>query len=85
MTKDGISLVYRIHLGKIREMREETNSFDVVNRIHIAVTQIHSQPGVVERLLEDTRQCVKDILKSDRQDETKTVRNQLKIVRRNFE
>ena len=41
--------------------------------LHIAVTQIHTQPGLVEKLMKDTKQCVADILKSDRKDETKTV------------
>ncbi|CAF4265263.1 unnamed protein product, partial [Adineta steineri] len=40
--------------------------------MHIAVTQIHTQPGVVDKLLEDTRQCVRDILTSDVKKDTAT-------------
>jgi hypothetical protein len=40
--------------------------------MHIAVTQIHTQPGIVDKLLEDTRQCVDEILESD---EKKRYRN----------
>ncbi|CAF2625081.1 unnamed protein product [Rotaria sp. Silwood2] len=41
--------------------------------IHIAVTQVHTQPGIVEKLLEDTQQCVDEILKSDNKTDTVTV------------
>ncbi|CAF5022183.1 unnamed protein product, partial [Rotaria magnacalcarata] len=41
-------------------------------RIHIAVTQIHTQPGIVDKLLEDTRQCVEEILKSNTKKDTVT-------------
>jgi hypothetical protein len=41
--------------------------------MHIAVTQIHTQPGIVDKLLEDTRQCVDEILKSDQKKDTVTV------------
>ncbi len=44
--------------------------------IHVAVTQLHTQPGVVEKLLEDTRQCVSEILKSNNKNDTPTVRIQ---------
>ncbi|CAF1245672.1 unnamed protein product [Adineta steineri] len=40
--------------------------------MHIAVTQIHTQPGVVDKLLEDTRQCVREILTSDVKKDTAT-------------
>lgn len=40
--------------------------------IHIAVTQLHTQEGVVERLLDDTRQCVADILASGDKNDTPT-------------
>jgi len=40
--------------------------------MHIAVTQLHSQPGVVDRLLSDTRQCVEEILKADKKHDTPT-------------
>ncbi|CAF1331331.1 unnamed protein product [Rotaria magnacalcarata] len=40
--------------------------------IHIAVTQIHTQPGIVDKLLEDTRQCVEEILKSNTKKDTVT-------------
>jgi len=40
--------------------------------LHIAVTQIHTQPGLVDKLIKDTKECVADILKSDRKDDTKT-------------
>jgi len=40
--------------------------------LHIAVTQLHTQPGVVEKLLEDTQQCVSEILKSDNKNDTPT-------------
>ncbi len=43
--------------------------------LHIAVTQLHTQPGVVDRLLEDTRECVAKILESDDKNDTPTVRN----------
>lgn len=44
-----------------------------MSSIHIAVTQVHSQPGVVDKLLQDTRECVEEILKSDQKQETITV------------
>ncbi|CAF1661473.1 unnamed protein product [Adineta ricciae] len=40
--------------------------------VHIAVTQIHTQEGVVEQLLEDTRQCVTEILQSNNKKDTVT-------------
>lgn len=43
------------------------------SRIHIALTQIHAQPGVIDKLLEDTRQCVKEILSSSDKKDTITV------------
>jgi len=42
--------------------------------LHIAVTQLHTQPGVVKKLLDDTRECVMEILKSDDKNDTPTVR-----------
>lgn len=42
-------------------------------RMHIAVTQVHTQPGVVDKLLEDTRQCVAEILSSENTKDTVTV------------
>lgn len=40
--------------------------------LHIAVTQLHTQAGVVERLLQDTRECVDEIMKSDNKNDTPT-------------
>jgi len=40
--------------------------------LHIAVTQLHTQPDVVEKLIEDTRKCVSEILKSDNKNDTPT-------------
>lgn len=37
------------------------------------MTQIHTQPGVVEKLLDDTRQSVTEILKSGKKNDTLTV------------
>lgn len=37
------------------------------------MTQVHTQPGIVARLLEDTRQCVEEILQSDNKNDTVTV------------
>lgn len=44
-----------------------------ISRLHIAVTQVHTQPGVVDRLLKDTRECVEEILRSDNRTDTATV------------
>ncbi|UJR36609.1 hypothetical protein I4U23_029329 [Adineta vaga] len=40
--------------------------------LHIAVTQIHTQPGFVKKLLDDTRECVAEILRSDNKNDTPT-------------
>ncbi|CAF3535396.1 unnamed protein product [Rotaria sordida] len=40
--------------------------------LHIAVTQLHTQPGVVEKLLKDTRQSVAEILKTKNMSDTPT-------------
>ncbi|CAF1269847.1 unnamed protein product [Adineta steineri] len=40
--------------------------------IHIAITQLHTQAGVADRLLQDTRDCVAEILKSDNKNDTPT-------------
>jgi len=42
--------------------------------VHIAVTQVHTQPGVIDRLMEDTKECVAEILQSDTKVDTATVR-----------
>ena len=44
-------------------------------RIHIAITQVHTQPGFVEKLLADTRECIAEILKSNKKNDTPTVRS----------
>lgn len=73
MIEDGIWLAYRRHLGR------NLIHFVLIDKkligfsIHIAVTQLHTQDGVVDRLLEDTRQCVADILASDNKNDTPTV------------
>ena len=36
----------------------------IVYSIHIAVTMLHTKPGVVERLLNDIRECVQEIMKN---------------------
>ncbi|CAF0916017.1 unnamed protein product [Rotaria sp. Silwood1] len=40
--------------------------------LHIAVTQLHTQPGVADKLLEDTRQCVVEILTKEDMNDTPT-------------
>jgi sphinganine-1-phosphate aldolase len=69
-------MVYKIHPGReiIVLSENELSNFDF--SLHIAVTQLHTQPGVVEKLLEDTRDCVSEILKSDNKNDTPTVRTQ---------
>jgi hypothetical protein len=66
-------MAYKIHQGKsiIRRSHKEILFYF---SLHIAVTQLHTQPGVVEKLLEDTRDCVSEILKSDNKNDTPTVR-----------
>ena len=70
-------MVYKAHLGMLiyEELIYETFDFS----IHIAVTQLHVQPGVVEKLLEDTRHCVSEIMQSDNKNDTPTVRIALEI------
>ena len=66
---------YKIHLGSSIEYSVK-NSFEThrfCSRLHIAVTQVHTQPGFVEKLLDDTRECVADILRSDNKNDTPTV------------
>lgn len=46
---------------------------NLCSSLHIAVTQVHTQPGFVEKLLDDTRECVADILRSDNKNDTPTV------------
>jgi hypothetical protein len=47
---------------------------DVTSRLQIAITQLHAQPGVIDRLLEDTRQCVDEIIRSGSKNDTPTVK-----------
>ena len=43
-------------------------------RIQIALTQLHTQPGVIERLVNETRECVAEIRQSNSKNDTPTVK-----------
>ena len=67
---------------RVRQL-DPSSSFDsrvCSSSLHIAVTQLHTQPGVVETLLRDTEECVAEILKSGDKNDTPTVGNQNKGI-----
>lgn len=65
-------MVYKIHQG--REIIFRYLSFiPIHSSLQIAVTQLHTQSGVIDKLIEDTRDCVTDIMRSDDKNDTPTV------------
>ena len=65
-------MVYKIHRGR-SIIFLYFPSIHIHSSLQIALTQLHTQPGVIDQLLEETRDCVADIMKSDNKNDTPTV------------
>jgi len=45
-----------------------------MSRVHIAVTKLHTQPGIKEKFISDMKNAVSEVMKSDDKHLGKTVR-----------
>ena len=73
MPKAGTWMGYRPQQGKEIVSTSIYCERNGRSSLHIAVTQLHTQPGVIEQLIEDTREAVAAVLKSDNKNDTPTV------------
>ena len=49
-------------------------------RVHIAVTKLHTQPGIKEKFISDMKTAVSEVMKSDDKNLGKTVRMRLFFI-----
>ena len=55
------------------------NALQNPSGMHIAVTKMHTQPGVAQRFVKDLRDCVKEIMRKDDRKMGKTVNLKIKF------
>ncbi|CAF1562285.1 unnamed protein product [Rotaria magnacalcarata] len=59
-------------LDGLRERGWHLNGLQNPAGLHIALTQLHTLPGVIEKLIEETRECVAEVMKRDNTNDTPT-------------